>query len=101
MSRLDNNQQEIIATSVEVENEMIHLSLSDGSTHGFPVHYYPRLHRATQTQLREVSLRVGGRALRWESLDEDIWISDAISQNYPKQPAAVAEQSSSYKIDKK
>jgi hypothetical protein len=35
-----------------------------------------------------VQLRVGGRALRWEELDEDIWIADAVLGLYPTTCAA-------------
>jgi len=81
---MNNSIQEIMATAVSVQNGMIRLDLVDGSTHAFPVYYYPRLCQATPAELEAVVLRVGGRALRWENLDEDIWIADAICQNYPK-----------------
>lgn len=85
-------ETEFIATRVDVNDGMVELRLSDGSSHAFPVHYYPRLRHADPGQLSQVHLRVGGRALRWEALDEDIWIADAICQNYPKQPSsAVAD----------
>lgn len=74
-----------IAVSVQVEKGRVHLELADGSTHSFPVVYYPRLASASEEALRAVQLRVGGRALRWEALDEDIWITDAIMQRYPSQ----------------
>ncbi len=89
---MDNPEPEYIATSAKVENDQVVLELADGSTHSFPVAYYPRLAGAGADALSEVSLRVGGRALRWETLDEDIWIADAILQRYPRQPAShVAE----------
>ena len=33
--------------------------------------------------LEKVSLRVQGRALRWEELDEDIWVDDAVQGRFP------------------
>lgn len=90
--------QEFIATGISVVDGMVHLTLSDGSTHAFPVHYYPRLVRATPAELNEVVLRVGGRALRWEKLDEDIWVGDAICQKYPNLLLpSVAEDAQPYK----
>jgi len=74
----------LIATAVHVEDRIVCLDLVDGSTHTFPVLYYPRLAQAQAEQFKQVTLRVGGRALRWEELDEDIWIADAVCQNYPK-----------------
>ena len=39
----------------------------------------------------------GGRVLRWEALDGDIWVADAVCQNYPKQSVpAVAESQAPY-----
>jgi hypothetical protein len=85
-------KQDIIATQATVKGRTVCLELSDGSTHSFPVRYYPRLAGATPTELAGVRLRVGGRALRWEALDEDIWIADAIGQNYPTQPVLEEKQ---------
>lgn len=91
-------EREIIATRVWVEDGRVHLVLDDGSSHAFPVKYYPRLMQATASQLNAVSLRVGGRALRWNELDEDIWVSDAVCQNYPRsRDIAVAESPAPYK----
>jgi len=90
-------EKDIIATSVVVKDRMVHLSLLDGSTHAFPVSYYPLLAGASDADLETVHLRVGGRALRWETLDEDIWIQDAVLQNYPGSGnMAVAEPPSTY-----
>ena len=94
---MDKPTQDFIATDVRVDQGMVHLNLSDGSQHAFPIHYYVRLEGATASQLSQVKLRVGGRALRWDELDEDIWVGDAVCQNYPKQKvSAVAESSQSY-----
>jgi len=94
---MDETPQDIVAISVKVENSMVFLELEDGSTHSFPVLYYPRLAGAQAEALKKVRLRVGGRALRWDNLDEDIWIADAICQRYPRKGlSAVAESSSSY-----
>ena len=90
-------EQDIIATGVHVNGRTICLDLVDGSTHSFPALYYPRLVQAGPEQLKQVTLRVGGRALRWEELDEDIWVADAVCQNYPKSEAsAVAEPQAKY-----
>jgi hypothetical protein len=84
------NKPEIVATEVTVKNGQVRLRLLDGSTHSFPVHFYPRLAGSTPGQLTSVKLRVGGRALRWEEVDEDIWVADAVMGNYPRavSPAA-------------
>lgn len=85
VSRIMNAEDlEFVATEVRVGHRSVSLLLQDGSTHSFPVAFYPRLAAATDTELTQVNLRVGGRALRWENLDEDIWITDAILGRYPK-----------------
>ena len=84
------NRPEIVATEVNVRNGQVRLRLFDGSTHSFPVHFYPRLAAAPVKQLASVKLRVGGRALRWENLDEDIWVADAVMGHYPAALSPVA-----------
>jgi len=94
---MDNSTQDFIATAVSFNNGVVQLDLADGSAHAFPVQYYPRLCNASTSDLAQVCLRVGGRALRWEALDEDIWVADAILQNYPKHTSeAVAEAPAKY-----
>ena len=73
----------IIARKVSVKNRVVHLWLADGSTHTFPVAYYPRLALATEAALKKVKLRLGGKALRWDNLDEDIWVGHAVVGRYP------------------
>ncbi|MFH1066639.1 MAG: DUF2442 domain-containing protein [bacterium] len=74
----------MIAKKVTIKGRSIHLCLADGATHSFPVAYYPRLAEATEAQLKRVKLRLGGKALRWEELDEDIWVGDAVTGKYPR-----------------
>jgi hypothetical protein len=78
----------ILAKKAIVKDRVVHLWLVDGSTHSFPVAYYPRLASAKDAALKKVKLRLGGKALRWEELDEDIWIGHAVTGRYP---AAVSE----------
>lgn len=73
----------IVAKKVTVKDRMVHLWLMDGSTHSFPVAYYPRLAEASDAALAKVKLRLKGKALRWESLDEDIWVGHAVIGRYP------------------
>ena len=52
------------------------LELSDQRMLSFPAAKFPLLARAAPEELAKVSLRLQGRALRWESLDEDILVED-------------------------
>jgi len=81
---------ELVATAVKVRDGDVVLQLLDGSTHTFPVYFYPRLACAAPEQLADVQLRLGGRALRWESVDEDIWVTDAVLGRYPSGSVALA-----------
>ncbi|MCE0522332.1 MAG: DUF2442 domain-containing protein [Methylacidiphilales bacterium] len=73
----------IVAKKASVKDRVVHLRLADGSTHSFPVAYYPRLASASDAALKKIRLRLGGKALRWEDLDEDIWIGHAVMGRYP------------------
>ena len=73
----------LVAKKASVKDRVVHLWLADGSTHSFPVAYYPKLASATDAALKKVTLRLGGKALRWEDLDEDIWVGHAVMGRYP------------------
>jgi len=63
-----------------IEGQRVCLELSDRRSVSFPVKRFPLLARASATELAKVQLRLQGRALRWESLDEDIWVEDVVSE---------------------
>lgn len=90
LGKNSSNATDMLATSVKVRGGNVILELLDGSSHAFPIYYYPRLAQATSRQLSGVRLRVGGRALRWEALNEDIWVSDAVLGRYPSEVVALA-----------
>ena len=54
-----------------IEARRVCLELADGRFLSFPASKYPLLARAPQDLLEKVTLRLGGLALRWETLDED------------------------------
>jgi hypothetical protein len=67
-----------------IEDRRVCVELADERTISFPASKFPRLAAATQELLNQVGLRVQGRALRWEALDEDIWIGDVLAGRFPK-----------------
>lgn len=73
-----------------VEGRRVWLELSDQRIMSFPAAKYPLLAKASETDLVQVTLRVQGRALRWETLDEDIWVDDAVAGRFPRPSQAVA-----------
>ena len=64
------------------EGRMIYIELTDGRIVGFPADRFKILSRATDDQLKEVSLRLNGFALRWETLDEDITVPGIVAGNF-------------------
>jgi hypothetical protein len=67
-----------------IEDRRVCIELADERTISFPAAKFPRLAKATYEMLKQVSLRVQGRALRWEDLDEDIWVGDVVAGRFPK-----------------
>jgi hypothetical protein len=64
------------------EGRTIFMELTDGRIIGFPAERFRILKSATDKQLQEVTLRLNGYALRWESLDEDITVSGIVAGNF-------------------
>jgi hypothetical protein len=82
--------KETVAVRCWVEGRRVWLELADQRLVSFPVGKYPLLAQAPQSLLEKVSLRLHGLALRWEELDEDIWVDDAVCGRFPLQEAMVA-----------
>jgi len=71
------NEFEFVATRAWVADRTVFMELTDGRLIGFPAARFNRLAQATDAQLAAVTLRLGGTALRWEELDEDITVTGA------------------------
>lgn len=65
-----------------IERRMVFLELTDGRVIGFPAHRFHRLSAATDAQLAEVSLRLNGSALRWDSVDEDLTVAGVVAGRF-------------------
>ena len=65
-----------------VEGRSIYLELTDGRVIGFPADRFKILKRVSTEELKEVSLRLNGFALRWENLDEDITVPGVVAGNF-------------------
>ena len=64
------------------EGRTIFVELTDGRLIGFPADRFRILKQATDEQLKEVTLRLQGFALRWESLDEDITVPGIVAGHF-------------------
>ncbi len=78
----DTSEFEFEATWVWVANRTLFMALTDGLQIGFPAARFNRLAHATDEQLAEVTLRLGGSAMRWEALDEDITVTGAALERF-------------------
>jgi antitoxin component HigA of HigAB toxin-antitoxin module len=64
------------------EDRTIFIELTDGRLIGFPANRFRILKNATDEQLKEVTLRLNGYALRWENLDEDITVPGIVAGHF-------------------
>jgi len=64
------------------EGRTIYLELTDGRLIGFPADRFKILKKASTEELKKISLRLNGFALRWENLDEDITVPGIVAGNF-------------------
>ncbi|MFQ5706939.1 MAG: DUF2442 domain-containing protein [bacterium] len=79
-------QVEPAAIKAWAEKRTIFIELTDGRIIGFPANRFKILKQATNEQLKQVSLRLNGFALRWEALDEDITVPGIVAGNFELPP---------------
>jgi hypothetical protein len=80
---VDNIQiAEPIALNAWCTGRTVFIELTDGRTIGFPAARFRILAKATDEQLKEVTVRLNGFALRWENLDEDITVKGIVAGNF-------------------
>jgi hypothetical protein len=77
-----NEPVEPAAIRAWAEKRMIYIELTDGRIIGFPANRFKLLVEASEEKLQEVTLRLNGYALRWESLDEDITVPGIVAGHF-------------------
>jgi hypothetical protein len=60
----------------------IFIELTDGRNISFPAGRFKILSKASDEELKNVTVRLNGYALRWENLDEDITVKGIIAGNF-------------------
>ena len=88
MTQSTHGKAEAVATSAWTEGRMVYAELPDQRIVGFPADRFRLLRNASEPDLAEVRLELGGTALRWESLDEDIAVEDVAAGRFPLPPVA-------------
>lgn len=73
---------EPVAIRVLVEKRMIYMELADGRVVGFPADRFLIISQASDEQLQEVQLELGGHALRWEEIDEDLTVAGVVAGRF-------------------
>ncbi len=68
-----------LAQRVEFDDEMMHVSLSDGRVIGVPLVWFPRLLEASPSERQNVQIGAGGRGLHWPELDEDLSVAGLLA----------------------
>jgi hypothetical protein len=81
-SNLNKELIEPAAIRAWTENRTIFIEHTDGRIIGFPADRFKILAGATDDQLKEVTSRLNGFALRWESLDEDITVPGIVAGHF-------------------
>ena len=79
---MKNESIEPAAIRAWTEKRTIYIELTDGRIIGFPASRFKILATAPDEKLKEVTLRLNGYALRWESLDEDITVPGIVAGNF-------------------
>ena len=64
-----------LAKSVSFDEEMMHVSLTDGRQISVPIICFPLLRQATPEQRSNYEIGGGGTSLHWPDLDEDLSVA--------------------------
>ena len=68
-----------LAKSVRFDEDMMHLSLTDGRVVSVPVTWFPLLRDAAPGQRDKSEIGGGGTSLHWPELDEDLSIAGLLA----------------------
>ena len=80
---VDDEVVEPAAVRAWAEQRTVFVELTDGRIIGFPANRFPLVAKASDEELKEVTIRLNGFALRWEKLDEDITVPGIVAGNFP------------------
>ncbi len=76
------NESEVAGINAWVKDRIVYIELSDFRIIGFPADRFKILKSASDEELNEVKLRLNGKALRWENLDEDITVKGILQGKF-------------------
>ena len=64
---------------IDVSNDALRVTLSDGRSLAVPSGWYPRLNHATASERADWTIIDGGGGIRWPRFDEDISLSGLLA----------------------
>jgi Protein of unknown function (DUF2442) len=70
--RISAVEQPVLITKVDVDDDWLHVDLSDGRRLSTPLDWYPRLRNATPAARRNFRLIGRGEGVHWPETDEDL-----------------------------
>ena len=79
--------REVLALRAWVEGRTVFIELHDGRIFGFPATRFRRLRDASEEDLKKISIELGGAALRWEEVDEDITVRGVVAGRFELPPS--------------
>lgn len=68
-----------LAKSIELDDHMMHVQLTDGRVISVPLIWFPLLRDATPEQRANYEIGAGGRGLHWPDIDEDLSVAGLMS----------------------
>jgi hypothetical protein len=64
-----------LAKSVDFDEDMLHVLLTDGRRISIPIIWFPLLMKASPEQRTKYEIGSGGTSLHWAELDEDLSVA--------------------------
>lgn len=68
-----------LAKSVRFDDDMMHVSLTDGRGISVPIAWFPLLLKASPEQRTKYEIGGGGVSLHWPDLDEDLSVAGLLA----------------------
>jgi Protein of unknown function (DUF2442) len=68
-----------LAQPVSFDDDMMHVSLTDGRVISVPIVWFPLLAEATPAQRVQVEIGGGGTSLHWSEIDEDLVVANFLA----------------------
>ncbi len=68
-----------LAQSIEFDDDIMHVFLTDGRIISAPIIWFPLLHKATPEQREEYEIGGGGVSMHWPTIDEDLSVANLLA----------------------